>query len=59
MIRILPAQGLVPGRDINLTDLEQEGCLDGWAYTKEIYQLTIVTEVNVKVIIWKTMYEHS
>uniref|UniRef100_A0A672I6V1 Solute carrier family 22 member 5 n=1 Tax=Salarias fasciatus TaxID=181472 RepID=A0A672I6V1_SALFA len=31
-------------KDINITELEQEGCLDGWSYSKEIYQSTIVTE---------------
>lgn len=51
VIRNLSDQGLVPGRDVNLTNLEQEGCLDGWTYSKETYQSTIVTEVSVKFII--------
>lgn len=58
VIRNLSDQGLVPGRDVNLTDLEQEGCLDGWTYSKEIYQSTIVTEVSVKFIILKATNEH-
>uniref|UniRef100_A0A665VFH1 Solute carrier family 22 member 5-like n=1 Tax=Echeneis naucrates TaxID=173247 RepID=A0A665VFH1_ECHNA len=44
MVRNLSAQGLIPGRDVNLTNLEQEGCLNGWNYSKEIYQSNIVTE---------------
>nr|XP_043897719.1 solute carrier family 22 member 5 [Solea senegalensis] len=40
----LSAEGLAPGRDVNLTDLETEACLDGWNYSKEIYHSNIVTE---------------
>ncbi|XP_029704042.1 solute carrier family 22 member 5-like [Takifugu rubripes] len=47
VIRNLSDQGLVPGRDVNLTSLEQEGCLDGWTYSKETYQSTIVTEFDL------------
>ncbi|XP_074466041.1 solute carrier family 22 member 4-like isoform X5 [Sebastes fasciatus] len=47
VVRNLSAQGLIPGRDVNLTDLEQEGCVDGWIYSKDIYQSTIVSEVRV------------
>uniref|UniRef100_H3D9T6 Solute carrier family 22 member 5 n=1 Tax=Tetraodon nigroviridis TaxID=99883 RepID=H3D9T6_TETNG len=44
VVRNLSAEGYIPGRDVNLTSLEQEGCLDGWNYSKEIYQSNIVTE---------------
>lgn len=59
VIRNLSDQGLVPVRDVNLAGLEQEGCLDGWTYSKEIYQSTIVAEVSVKFIFLKTMIEPS
>lgn len=45
VVRNFSAQGLVPGRDVNLTELEQESCVDGWTYSKDIYQSTIVSEV--------------
>ncbi|XP_006872985.1 PREDICTED: solute carrier family 22 member 5 [Chrysochloris asiatica] len=41
------ALGLVPGRDVNLTQLEQESCLDGWEFSQDVYQSTIVTEWNL------------
>lgn len=47
MVRNLSNQGLLPSRDINVTKLEQEECLDGWSYSKDIYQSTIVSEVNL------------
>ncbi|XP_035481971.1 solute carrier family 22 member 4 [Scophthalmus maximus] len=44
VVRNLSAEGYVPGRDVNLTNLEEEGCRDGWNYSREIYQSNIVTE---------------
>ncbi|KAM8974296.1 organic cation/carnitine transporter 2-like [Pelodytes ibericus] len=38
------AEGLVPGQDVNVSSIEQESCLDGWTYSKELYLSTIVTE---------------
>uniref|UniRef100_A0A4W2D302 Solute carrier family 22 member 5 n=1 Tax=Bos indicus x Bos taurus TaxID=30522 RepID=A0A4W2D302_BOBOX len=39
--------GLEPGRDVDLEQLEQEGCLDGWEFSQDIYLSTIVTEWNL------------
>ncbi|XP_077963121.1 organic cation/carnitine transporter 2 isoform X2 [Gasterosteus aculeatus] len=44
VVRNLSAGGFAPGRDVNLTDLEQERCLDGWHYSKDVYPSNIVTE---------------
>ncbi|XP_057591436.1 solute carrier family 22 member 4 isoform X2 [Hippopotamus amphibius kiboko] len=38
------ALGLEPGRDVDLEQLEQEGCLDGWEFSQDVYLSTIVTE---------------
>ncbi|XP_029303672.1 solute carrier family 22 member 5-like [Cottoperca gobio] len=47
VVRNLSAQGFIPGMDVNLTDLEQEGCVDGWSYSKDIYQSTLVSEFDL------------
>lgn len=58
VVRNLSAQGYIPGREVNLTTLEQEGCLDGWNYSKEIYQSTIVTEVSI-ILLWLLTWNSS
>ncbi|XP_029029781.1 solute carrier family 22 member 4 isoform X2 [Betta splendens] len=44
VVRNLSAAGLIPGKDVDLSGLEQEGCVDGWTYSTEFYQSNIVTE---------------
>ncbi|XP_067279417.1 solute carrier family 22 member 4 [Pseudorasbora parva] len=43
MVRELSARGQSP-QDVNLTQLPQERCVDGWSYSTEIYHSTIVSE---------------
>ncbi|TWW75123.1 Solute carrier family 22 member 5 CT1 High-affinity sodium-dependent carnitine cotransporter [Takifugu flavidus] len=49
VIQNLSDQGLLPGRDVNVTELERENCLNGWSYSKDLYQSTIVTEVRLNL----------
>ncbi|XP_074528687.1 solute carrier family 22 member 4-like [Halichoeres trimaculatus] len=37
-------KGLVPNVDVNVSEIPRESCLNGWIYSKEIYQSTIVTD---------------
>ncbi|XP_072231468.1 organic cation/carnitine transporter 2-like [Leuresthes tenuis] len=37
-------RGLLPGIEVNLSNVPKEGCLDGWEYDQSIYTSTIITE---------------
>ncbi|KAF7666714.1 hypothetical protein LDENG_00094780 [Lucifuga dentata] len=37
-------KGLIPGVDVNLSNVQQESCLDGWEYDQTTYISTIITE---------------
>nr|XP_061801302.1 organic cation/carnitine transporter 2-like [Nerophis lumbriciformis] len=47
LLRNLSASGLLPGRDVNLSSLPQEDCVDGWVYGTEIYQSTVVSQYDL------------
>lgn len=38
-------RGFLPGVDVNLSNVPQEGCLDGWEFDHSVYTSTIVSEV--------------
>uniref|UniRef100_A0A672ZBJ4 Uncharacterized protein n=1 Tax=Sphaeramia orbicularis TaxID=375764 RepID=A0A672ZBJ4_9TELE len=52
LIQNLSALGVQPGWDL---DLNQSGCEDGWSYSAEFYQSTVVTEVPNIYHIWSYM----
>ncbi|XP_044225645.1 solute carrier family 22 member 4-like [Thunnus albacares] len=44
IVRNYSANNIIPDVGVNVSEIPLEGCLDGWTYSKEIYQSTIVTE---------------
>ncbi|KAJ8408771.1 hypothetical protein AAFF_G00245890 [Aldrovandia affinis] len=47
LISNFSALNLVPGKDVNLSHVPLEGCIDGWIYSNTTYQSTIVTEFDL------------
>ncbi|XP_008425113.1 solute carrier family 22 member 5-like isoform X1 [Poecilia reticulata] len=47
VVQNLSDGGFIPGRDINLTDLEEERCVDGWSYSTDTYLSNVVTEFDL------------
>ncbi|XP_072256939.1 solute carrier family 22 member 4-like [Pyxicephalus adspersus] len=39
--------GLLPGLQVNLSDIKKEKCLDGWEFDRDIYRSTIITEWDI------------
>ncbi|KAM9332824.1 solute carrier family 22 member 4-like [Pholidichthys leucotaenia] len=46
-IRNYSRMNLIPNVDVNVSEIPLESCLDGWTYSKKVYQSTIVTEWNL------------
>ncbi|XP_034033882.1 solute carrier family 22 member 5-like [Thalassophryne amazonica] len=44
LIQNFSDRGLIPSVDVNLSNVQQEGCLDGWEYDHSIYISTTVSE---------------
>ncbi|XP_054907316.1 organic cation/carnitine transporter 2-like isoform X2 [Poeciliopsis prolifica] len=40
-------RGLLPGLDVNLSNVPKESCLDGWEFDHSVYESTIVSEWNL------------
>uniref|UniRef100_A0A3B3TLQ1 Solute carrier family 22 member 4 n=1 Tax=Poecilia latipinna TaxID=48699 RepID=A0A3B3TLQ1_9TELE len=46
-VRNYSQMNVIPNVDVNVSEIPLETCLDGWMYSKEVYQSTIVTEWNL------------
>nr|XP_046267160.1 solute carrier family 22 member 4-like [Scatophagus argus] len=44
IVRNYSQHEFLPNIDVNVSEIPLEGCLNGWTYSKDIYQSTIVTE---------------
>uniref|UniRef100_A0A8C4DT80 Solute carrier family 22 member 4 n=1 Tax=Dicentrarchus labrax TaxID=13489 RepID=A0A8C4DT80_DICLA len=42
IVRNYSQRNIIPNVDVNVSEIPLESCLDGWTYSKEIYQSTIV-----------------
>ncbi|XP_053188166.1 organic cation/carnitine transporter 2 [Scomber japonicus] len=43
-IQSFSERGMLPGVDVNLSNVPKESCLDGWEYDRSVYISTIVSE---------------
>lgn len=48
IVRNYSQNKIIPNVDVNVSEIPLENCLDGWTYSKIIYESTIVTEVSHK-----------
>ena len=46
IVRNYSQNDFIPNVDVNVSEIPLESCLDGWTYSKKIYQSTTVTEVS-------------
>ena len=49
IVRNYSQNDFIPNVDVNVSEIPLESCLDGWTYSKKIYQSTTVTEVSDKI----------
>lgn len=48
MVKNYSQNGVDPDVGVDVASIPREACLDGWTYSKDFYQSTIVTEVRQK-----------